>query len=46
VRVVVAFDSRPTRGPKTRAGLDTRTETDVFVRTADPTDPDNSPSCL
>ena len=46
VRVAVAFDARPTRGPKTRAKLDTRIETDVFVRTADPTDPDNSPSCL
>ena len=46
VRIVVSFDARPTRGPKTRNALDTRTETDVFVRTADPTDPDNSPSCL
>lgn len=46
VRIAVAWDSRPTRGPKTRTALDTRTETDVFVRTADPTDPDNSPSCL
>ena len=46
VRVVVSFDARPTRSPSTRTKLDTRTETDVFVRTADPTDPDNSPSCL
>jgi hypothetical protein len=46
VRIAVAFDSRPTRGPKTRTAVDTRTETDLFVRTADPTDPDNSPSCL
>lgn len=46
VRVAVGFDSRPTISPRTRTQLDTRTETDVFVRTADPTDPDNSPSCL
>jgi len=46
VRIAVSFDSRPTRGPRSRTALDTRTETDVFVRTADPTDPDNSPSCL
>ncbi len=46
VRIAVAFDSRPTRSPRTRTQLDTRTETDVFVRTADPTDPNNSPSCL
>ena len=46
VRIAVAFDARPSRGPRTRKELDTRTETDVFVRTADPTDPDNSPSCL
>lgn len=46
VRVVANFDARPSRGPATRDKLDTRFETDVFVRTADPTDPDNSPSCL
>jgi type II secretory pathway pseudopilin PulG len=46
VRVAVGFDARPTRSPRTRTQLDTRSETDVFVRTADPTDPDNSPSCL
>lgn len=46
VRIAVAFDARPSRGPRTRTQLDSRTETDVFVRTADPTDPDNSPSCL
>lgn len=46
VRVVTTFDARPTRGPATRNQLDTRFETDVFVRTADPTDPNNSPSCF
>jgi type II secretory pathway pseudopilin PulG len=46
VRIAVAFDARPSRASTTRAKLDSRTETDVFVRTADPTDPDNSPSCL
>lgn len=46
VRIVATFDARPTRSPRTRNQLDTRFETDVFVRTADPTDPDNSPSCL
>lgn len=46
VRIVASFDARPTRGPRTREAIDTRFETDIFVRTADPTDPDHSPSCL
>lgn len=46
VRVVANFDARPTRAATTRGALDTRFETDVFVRTADPTNPNNSPSCF
>lgn len=46
VRIAVTFDARPTRGPASRNKLDTRFGTDIFVRTADPTDPDHSPSCL
>lgn len=46
VRIIVNFDARPTRGPLSRNKLDTRFESDIFVRTADPTDPTNSPSCL
>jgi len=46
VRIAVTFDARPTRGPLSRNALDTRFATDIFARTADPADPDNSPACL
>lgn len=46
VKVALSFDARPTRGPNTRAALDTTFETDVFVRTANPLDPSRSPECL
>lgn len=46
VKIGVTFDARPTRGPRSRSELDTRFATEIFVRTADPNDPVNSPSCL
>ena len=50
VRIAIAFDSLPSRrqgAPTgTRSRVDTRFENDVFVRTADPTDPEHSPQCL
>jgi prepilin-type N-terminal cleavage/methylation domain-containing protein len=49
VRVAVAFDSQPGRrtgGRQSREELDTTYENDIYVRTADPTDPLHSPQCL
>jgi prepilin-type N-terminal cleavage/methylation domain-containing protein len=49
VRIAVAFDSqpgRPTGGLQAREELDTTYENDIYVRTADPTDPLHSPQCL
>ena len=49
VRIAVAFESLPARrsgAPAGRQPVDTRYENDVFVRTADPTDPEHSPQCL
>jgi prepilin-type N-terminal cleavage/methylation domain-containing protein len=45
VRIVVTFDSRPTRTVQS-TNVDSTYEADVYVRTADPTDPTHSPQCL
>lgn len=45
VRIVVTYDSRPARTVQDRA-VDTTFANDVYVRTADPTDPTRSPQCL
>ena len=44
VKIEVAFDSRPT-GALQANNVDTSFQSDVFVRTADPTDPEHSPLC-
>lgn len=51
VRIAVSFDSRPSRrsgvgGTPSRNRFDTTFENDVYVRTADPNDPQHSPQCL
>ena len=50
VKIAVSFDSLPSRragvSAAARGRVDTRFESDVFVRTADPTDPEHSPQCL
>ena len=45
VKVKVAFDSRPGKRAAQSNRIDTSFESEVFVRTADPTDPEHSPSC-
>jgi prepilin-type N-terminal cleavage/methylation domain-containing protein len=45
VKIAVAFDSRPTKLAGQTNRIDTSFESEVFVRTADPTDPDRSPQC-
>jgi prepilin-type N-terminal cleavage/methylation domain-containing protein len=44
VKIEIAFDSRPV-GTTQANVVDTSFENDVFVRTADPTDPEHSPLC-
>lgn len=46
VKIALSFDARPGRRRATRNRTDTTFEGDVFVRTADPTDPEHSPQCL
>lgn len=45
VRIMVTFDSRPTRTVQS-TNVDSTFEADVYVRTSDPTDPTHSPQCL
>lgn len=45
VKIAVAFDSRPTKLAGQTNRIDTSFESEVFVRTADPSDPDRSPQC-
>ena len=45
VKVTASFDSRPSKRSTTQNRLDTSLENEVFVRTADPTDPEHSPQC-
>ena len=45
VKVEVAYDSRPAKRGAQSNRFDTAYENEVFVRTADPTDPEHSPSC-
>ena len=45
VKIEVAFDSRPTKRASQSNRIDTSFESEVFVRTADPTDPEHSPQC-
>lgn len=45
VRMVVTFDSRPTRTAQSTR-VDSSFENEVYVRTSDPTDPTHSPQCL
>jgi type II secretory pathway pseudopilin PulG len=46
VRMVIAFDARPSKRGSTQNREDSTFENEVFVRTSDPTDPDHSPQCL
>ena len=46
VKIAVSFDARPGRRRATKNRTDTTFEGDVFVRTADPSDPEHSPQCL
>ena len=46
VKIAVSFDARPGRRRTTKNRTDTTFEGDIFVRTADPTDPEHSPQCL
>lgn len=50
VKISISFDSRPSRtavaAPQTAGRVDSRFENDVFVRTADPSDPGHSPQCV
>jgi prepilin-type N-terminal cleavage/methylation domain-containing protein len=45
VKMTVAFESRPGKRVNKADNSDTAFENDVYVRTADPTDPDHSPAC-
>jgi prepilin-type N-terminal cleavage/methylation domain-containing protein len=45
VKIAVAFDSRPTKLGSQANRIDTSFESEVFVRTADPSDPEHSPQC-
>lgn len=45
VKIEVAFDSRPTKRAGQSNRIDTGFEAEVFVRTADPSDPEHSPQC-
>lgn len=45
VKIEVAFDSRPTKRESQSNRIDTGFEAEVFVRTADPSDPEHSPQC-
>ncbi len=46
VKIAISFDARPTRRAGAKNRVDTTFEGDIFVRTADPTDPEHSPQCL
>jgi Tfp pilus assembly protein FimT len=46
VKIAISFDARPGRRRATKNRTDTTFEGDVYVRTADPTDPEHSPQCL
>ena len=45
VKIEIAFDSRPSTLTAQANRIDTSFQNDVFVRTADPTDPEHSPLC-
>ena len=45
VKIELAFDSRPTKRAGQSNRIDTNFENEIFVRTADPTDPEHSPQC-
>lgn len=45
VKIEIAFDSRPSELVAQSNRIDTSFQNDVFIRTADPTDPDHSPLC-
>jgi hypothetical protein len=45
VKIEVAFDARPTKRTGQTNRVDSSFEDEVFVRTADPTDPEHSPLC-
>ena len=45
VKIEVAFDSRPSKRAAQPNRIDTSFENEIFVRTADPTDPEHSPQC-
>lgn len=45
VKIEVAYDSRPAKLAGQANRIDTSYENEVFVRTADPTDPEHSPQC-
>ena len=45
MKIEVAFDSRPANLAAQSNRIDTSFRNDVFVRTADPTDPEHSPLC-
>jgi prepilin-type N-terminal cleavage/methylation domain-containing protein len=46
VQVQVAFEALPSRATGTNSRLKTVYDSKVYVRTADPTDPERSPKCL
>jgi prepilin-type N-terminal cleavage/methylation domain-containing protein len=45
VKIEITFDSRPTNLKLQSNRIDTSFQSEVFVRTADPTDPEHSPLC-
>jgi prepilin-type N-terminal cleavage/methylation domain-containing protein len=45
VKISIVFDSRPTKLDAQVNRIDTSFESEIFVRTADPTDPEHSPQC-
>ena len=45
VKIEVAYDSRPSKRAGQSNRIDSSYENEVFVRTADPTDPEHSPQC-
>lgn len=45
VKIEVAYDSRPSKQAGQANRIDSSFENEVFVRTADPTDPEHSPQC-
>jgi hypothetical protein len=45
VKISIVLDSRPTKLDAQANRIDTSFESEIFVRTADPTDPEHSPQC-